>query len=93
MTEVENDGLEEMMDHNFKEIPKWKEQITIRGIVASVLIGIIYSIIVMKLNLTTGLVPNLNVPAALLAFLLIRTCVLNNVNIMNVAGKHNILLK
>ncbi|KAL3651291.1 Metal-nicotianamine transporter ysl3 [Castilleja foliolosa] len=73
MTEVENDGLEEMMDHNFKEIPKWKEQITIRGIVASVLIGIIYSFIVMKLNLTTGLVPNLNVSAALLAFVLIRT--------------------
>ncbi|KAJ6976534.1 hypothetical protein NC653_028623 [Populus alba x Populus x berolinensis] len=34
---------------------------------------IIYSVIVMKLNLTTGLVPNLNVSAALLAFVLLRT--------------------
>ncbi|KAL3650581.1 Metal-nicotianamine transporter ysl3 [Castilleja foliolosa] len=73
MTEIENDDLEEMIDHNFKEIPPWKEQITVRGIVASVFIGIIYSIIVMKLNLTTGLVPNLNVSAALLAFVFIRT--------------------
>ncbi|KAL6581581.1 Metal-nicotianamine transporter ysl3 [Orobanche minor] len=77
MMEIERDDLEEMMDHeeNVKEIliPPWKEQITTRGIVASLLIGVIYSIIVMKLNLTTGLVPNLNVSAALLAFVFIRT--------------------
>ncbi|KAG8390441.1 hypothetical protein BUALT_Bualt01G0083700 [Buddleja alternifolia] len=58
---------------DLKTIPPWKEQITIRGIVASLLIGIIYSIIVMKLNLTTGLVPNLNVSAALLAYVFIKT--------------------
>ncbi|CAA0817096.1 Metal-nicotianamine transporter YSL3 [Striga hermonthica] len=67
--EIERDDEVE----NGKEIPGWKEQITMRGIVASLLIGIIYSIIVMKLNLTTGLVPNLNVSAALVAFVLIRT--------------------
>ncbi|KAK4789942.1 hypothetical protein SAY86_017246 [Trapa natans] len=54
-----------------KRLPPWKSQITVRGIVASLAIGIIYSIVVMKLNLTTGLVPNLNVSAALLAFVLI----------------------
>ncbi|KAL6503935.1 Metal-nicotianamine transporter ysl3 [Orobanche gracilis] len=77
MMEIERYDLEEMMDNdeNVKEIliPPWKEQITTRGIVASLLIGVIYSIIVMKLNLTTGLVPNLNVSAALLAFVFIRT--------------------
>lgn len=56
-----------------KRIAPWSKQITVRGIVASVAIGIIYSVIVMKLNLTTGLVPNLNVSAALLAYVCIRT--------------------
>ncbi|XP_056160190.1 metal-nicotianamine transporter YSL3-like [Syzygium oleosum] len=56
-----------------KRIAPWSKQITVRGIVASVAIGIIYSVIVMKLNLTTGLVPNLNVSAALLAYVFIRT--------------------
>ncbi|GJU75599.1 metal-nicotianamine transporter YSL3-like protein [Tanacetum coccineum] len=51
----------------------WRKDITVRGIVASLMIGIMYSVIVMKLNLTTGLAPNLNVSAALLAFVFIRT--------------------
>ncbi|VFQ65421.1 unnamed protein product [Cuscuta campestris] len=54
-------------------VPPWRKQITIRGIVASCLIGVIYSVIVMKLNLSTGLVPNLNVSAALLAYVLMQT--------------------
>ncbi|XP_068634174.1 probable metal-nicotianamine transporter YSL9 [Aristolochia californica] len=56
-----------------KRIPPWSKQITVRGLFASLLIGVIYSIIVMKLNLTTGLVPSLNVSAALLAFVFLRT--------------------
>ncbi|XP_009763789.1 metal-nicotianamine transporter YSL3-like isoform X1 [Nicotiana sylvestris] len=60
-------------EENAKRIPPWTKQITVRGIVASLLIGIIYSVIVMKLNLTTGLVPNLNVSAALLAYVFIQT--------------------
>ena len=50
------DDLEETQNEgdDFKSIPPWKEQITFRGIVASLIIGIIYSVIVMKLNLTTG---------------------------------------
>ncbi|KAK4488381.1 hypothetical protein RD792_004142 [Penstemon davidsonii] len=73
--EIENENLEEIgkESEDLKTIPPWKKQLTIRGIVASILIGIIYSIIVMKLNLTTGLVPNLNVSAALLAFVFITT--------------------
>ncbi|KAK9093850.1 hypothetical protein Scep_025319 [Stephania cephalantha] len=55
-----------------EKIAPWKNQITVRGLIVSLLIGIIYSVIVMKLNLTTGLVPNLNVSAALLAFVFIR---------------------
>lgn len=54
-------------------LPPWHKQITVRGVVASATIGIIYSIIAMKLNLTTGLSPNLNVSAALLGFVMIRS--------------------
>lgn len=73
--EIENDEPGEVRNQveDVKRLPPWTTHITIRGIVASIVIGIIYSVIVMKLNLTTGLVPNLNVSAALLAFVLIRT--------------------
>ncbi|KAL8127747.1 metal-nicotianamine transporter YSL3-like [Apium graveolens] len=73
--EIENDEVGEVQNQveDVKRLPPWTTHITIRGIVASIAIGIIYSVIVMKLNLTTGLVPNLNVSAALLAFVLIRT--------------------
>nr|GEZ05699.1 metal-nicotianamine transporter YSL3-like [Tanacetum cinerariifolium] len=56
-----------------KRMQPWRNDLTLRGLVASVVIGIMYSVIVMKLSLTTGLVPNLNVSAALLAFVFIRT--------------------
>lgn len=73
--EKEELDLEEIKDQteDIKRIPPWTNHITIRGLIASVAIGIIYSVIVMKLNLTTGLVPNLNVSAALLAFVFVRT--------------------
>ncbi|KAH0978727.1 hypothetical protein GBA52_005904 [Prunus armeniaca] len=69
------DGVEENggETEDLNRIIPWTRQITIRGLAASIVIGTIYSVIVMKLNLTTGLVPNLNVSAALLAFVFIRT--------------------
>lgn len=75
MVKSEREDIEEIRPEpeDVKRITPWKRQITIRGLIASLAIGIIYSVIVMKLNLTTGLVPNLNVSAALLAFVFIRT--------------------
>ncbi|KAK8513186.1 hypothetical protein V6N13_032434 [Hibiscus sabdariffa] len=72
---VERPDSEEMNNEQeeLKRIGPWTKQITVRGLVASLLIGTIYSVIVTKLNLTTGLVPNLNVSAALLAFIFIRS--------------------
>ncbi|OMO79837.1 Oligopeptide transporter OPT superfamily [Corchorus capsularis] len=84
MEEV-NDKKENLQrDNNLEELPieasegsrtiqPWTKQITVRGIIVSIMIGTIYSVIAMKLNLTTGLVPNLNVSAALLAFVFIRS--------------------
>lgn len=77
MLEIEkNQDLEDPMEADageLKGIPPWSSQITLRGLVASFAIGVMYSVIVMKLNLTTGLVPTLNVSAALLAFVFLRT--------------------
>ncbi|KAI0499828.1 hypothetical protein KFK09_018036 [Dendrobium nobile] len=56
-----------------ERIPSWSTHITLRGLTASLAIGIMYSVIVMKLNLTTGLVPTFNVSAALLAFVFLRS--------------------
>ncbi|XP_021763493.1 metal-nicotianamine transporter YSL3-like isoform X1 [Chenopodium quinoa] len=69
------EGFEEQnkVQDEIKRVPPWQKQITVRGIIASILIGVIYSVIVMKLNLTTGLIPNLNVSAALLAFVFLRS--------------------
>ncbi|KAH7659593.1 Oligopeptide transporter OPT protein [Dioscorea alata] len=70
--DFEHENIEEEVG-DIKRIPHWSKQLTLRGLVASLAIGIIYSIIVMKLNLTTGLVPTLNVSAALFAFIFLRT--------------------
>jgi hypothetical protein len=53
-------------------VPPWRDQLTARGMVASLAVGAMYSVIVMKLALTTGLVPTLNVSAALIAFVILR---------------------
>ncbi|KAJ4746817.1 Yellow stripe 1A transporter [Rhynchospora pubera] len=68
-SDIESEPLDSI---EFRRLPPWSKQITVRGLVASLFIGIMYSVIVMKLNLTTGLVPTMNVSAALLAFVFLR---------------------
>lgn len=55
-----------------KEVPTWQSQLTIRAFVVSFVLGILLSVIVMKLNLTTGIIPSLNVSAGLLGFFFIK---------------------
>ncbi|XP_027343445.1 metal-nicotianamine transporter YSL1-like isoform X1 [Abrus precatorius] len=71
--EVESEVPETEWEEGSRERGVWREQITVRGLVASTVIGIMYSIIAMKLNLTAGIVPNFNVSAALLGFLFVRS--------------------
>ncbi|KAL7123592.1 hypothetical protein ACP275_01G114600 [Erythranthe tilingii] len=59
-------------DEDLKRVQPWNKQITVRGVIASILIGSIFSVIAMKLNLTTGITPNLNASAALLAYIFIK---------------------
>lgn len=55
-----------------RAIPPWREQLTARGLAASLIVGATYSLVAMKLSLTTGLVPSLNVSSSFLAFVLLR---------------------
>uniref|UniRef100_A0ACD5Y3U4 Uncharacterized protein n=1 Tax=Avena sativa TaxID=4498 RepID=A0ACD5Y3U4_AVESA len=54
-----------------RELPGWREQVTARALAVSALLGFMFSVIVMKLNLTTGIIPSLNVSAGLLGFFLL----------------------
>lgn len=55
-----------------EKVPGWREQLTFRAFVVSMLLGVMFSVIVMKLNLTTGIIPSLNVSAGLLGFFFVR---------------------
>ena len=46
----------------------WTKQITIRSVVVSFVLSLLFNFIVCKLNLTTGVIPSLNVAAGLLGF-------------------------
>ncbi|KAL0351164.1 UNVERIFIED_CONTAM: putative metal-nicotianamine transporter YSL6 [Sesamum radiatum] len=50
-------------DQEIERIPEWKDQITIRGLVVSAILGTLFCIITHKLNLTVGIIPSLNVAA------------------------------
>ncbi|KAI3933615.1 hypothetical protein MKW92_014540 [Papaver armeniacum] len=55
-----------------RKIPHWRSQLTVRGLVASIIIGTIYTVIALKLSLTVGITPNLNVSAALVSYVFIK---------------------
>ncbi|KAF7011371.1 hypothetical protein CFC21_025689 [Triticum aestivum] len=53
-------------------VPPWREQLTVRAIVVSALLGVLFCLVTHKLNLTVGIVPSLNVAAGLLGYFLVR---------------------
>ncbi|KAJ7970161.1 Oligopeptide transporter [Quillaja saponaria] len=56
-----------------QEVPSWRRQLTMRAFVVSFVLSILFCFIVMKLNLTAGIIPSLNVSAGLLGFFFVRT--------------------
>ncbi|PSR84907.1 Metal-nicotianamine transporter like [Actinidia chinensis var. chinensis] len=56
-----------------KEVPSWRQQLTVRAFAVSFVLGVLFSFIVMKLNLTSGIIPSLNVSAGLLGFFFVKT--------------------
>ncbi|XP_042382025.1 probable metal-nicotianamine transporter YSL12 [Zingiber officinale] len=55
-----------------QRVPPWREQLTARALVVSFFLSVMFSVIVMKLNLTTGIIPSLNVAAGLLGFFFVK---------------------
>ncbi|KAM7475259.1 hypothetical protein LguiB_022502 [Lonicera macranthoides] len=56
-----------------KEVPSWRNQLTKRAFAVSLLLSVMFTFIVMKLNLTTGIIPSLNVSAGLLGYFFVKT--------------------
>ncbi|KAL8137208.1 hypothetical protein V2J09_003209 [Rumex salicifolius] len=72
-TERELAQVDESESRPSKGVPKWRDQITLRGVIVSIILGVLYSIISMRFNLTTGIGINLNVSAGLTAFVAVRS--------------------
>ncbi|KAI3668934.1 hypothetical protein L6452_40151 [Arctium lappa] len=68
---MEMDSIERIFES--KKVPPWRKQLTVRAFVVSFILGILFTFIVMKLNLTTGIIPSLNVSAGLLGFFFVKT--------------------
>ncbi|GAB4855282.1 Probable metal-nicotianamine transporter ysl7 [Ancistrocladus abbreviatus] len=54
-------------------VPPWQKQLTFRAFVVSFVLCVLFTFIVMKLNLTTGVIPSLNVAAGLIGFFSVKT--------------------
>ncbi|KAG6515683.1 hypothetical protein ZIOFF_026112 [Zingiber officinale] len=53
-------------------VPAWWEQVTVRALVVSLGLSVMLSVIVMELNLMTGIIPSLNVTSGLLGFFFVK---------------------
>lgn len=51
-----------------RAVPPWQKQITFRAMGTSLVLSVVFNVIVCKLNLSTGVIPSLNVAAGLLGF-------------------------
>nr|KAJ0214217.1 hypothetical protein LSAT_V11C400228380 [Lactuca sativa] len=71
--ESSNSTTETETETETETIPEWKDQITLRGLVVSALLGTLFCIITHKLNLTVGIIPSLNVAAGLLGFFFVKS--------------------
>ncbi|KAK7301982.1 hypothetical protein RJT34_12859 [Clitoria ternatea] len=56
-----------------QDVPPWQGQVTVRAMVVSLVLSVLFTFIVMKLNLTTGIIPSLNISAGLLGFFFVKT--------------------
>nr|XP_023923253.1 probable metal-nicotianamine transporter YSL6 [Quercus suber]POE97093.1 putative metal-nicotianamine transporter ysl6 [Quercus suber] len=69
----ETQKIRAVEDTDHHQIPEWKDQITIRGLAVSAILGSLFCIITHKLNLTVGIIPSLNVAAGLLGFFFVKS--------------------
>ncbi|XP_028796861.1 probable metal-nicotianamine transporter YSL7 [Neltuma alba] len=71
--EEEDDMLKGEEAFKTTKVPPWRKQITLRSLVTSFVLSIVFNFIVCKLNLTTGVIPSLNVAAGLLGFAVLKS--------------------
>ncbi|TVU15143.1 hypothetical protein EJB05_38648, partial [Eragrostis curvula] len=64
------DSIERVFES--EPVPSWREQVTLRALVVSAFLAVVFSLIVMKLSLTAGIIPSLNVSAGLLGYFFLR---------------------
>ncbi|CAO2210600.1 unnamed protein product [Urochloa humidicola] len=63
-----NDGASTERAFEGEPLPALSETITVRSIAVSLVLGTLVSVVAMKLNLTSGFLPSLSIPAGLLGF-------------------------
>ncbi|KAK7273701.1 hypothetical protein RIF29_14760 [Crotalaria pallida] len=65
-------------------VPPWSKQITLRALMTSFILSLIFSFIVCKLNFTTGILPSFNVAAGFMGFAALKsyTTLLNKVGLL-----------
>ena len=84
--DMEEEGNKLKGEEAFRKtrVPPWTEQITVRSVVTSFVLSVLFIFIVCKLNFTTGIIPSFNVAAGLLGFAVIKayTTLLNNCGLL-----------
>nr|ABB76761.1 YSL transporter 1 [Noccaea caerulescens]ABD04076.1 YSL transporter 1 [Noccaea caerulescens] len=70
---AEEASVERIFEANGEAPPTWQNQLTIRAMIVSFVLSILFTFVVMKLNLTTGIIPSLNISAGLLGFFFVKT--------------------
>ncbi|XP_010511122.1 PREDICTED: probable metal-nicotianamine transporter YSL7 [Camelina sativa] len=81
-TEEEEVSVERIFEASHEVPPSWQHQLTFRALIVSFILAILFTFVVMKLNLTTGIIPSLNISAGLLGFFFVKTWT----KILNKAG-------
>ncbi|WVZ78171.1 hypothetical protein U9M48_025923 [Paspalum notatum var. saurae] len=67
------EGISTELAFEGEPVGAWTEQITVRSVVVSVLLGAVLSSVGMNLVFMSGIVPALNIPAAMLGLFLLKT--------------------
>ncbi|CAN7053323.1 unnamed protein product [Brassica rapa subsp. trilocularis] len=79
---AEEVSVERIFEESADAPPARQNQLTFRAMIVSFILSILFTFVVMKLNLTTGIIPSLNISAGLLSFFFVKTWT----KILNKAG-------
>lgn len=70
-----NEGMSTERAYEAEPVPSLSETITLRSILMSVTLGVILSVVAMKISLNSGFLPSLSIPAGLLGFFMSRASI------------------